>query len=393
LLYLYLGISRLGGTAIKMNLKLILCCCVVLLGTRASAFVSPARNARLVKFENALTTIRPSLLPPQVPATIAPAPLAAAAAEAPGSDDAMAAKLKVGGYFSLWYALNIGYNIYNKQVLNILPLPWIVGTIQLACGLLYFVPLWLSGIRKAPKLSAENIKTLSPVAAMHTAAHITAVLSLGAGAVSFTHIVKAAEPLFTSACGAVFMKEIFAWQVYATLLPVIFGVGLASLKELSFSWVAFGNAMGSNLASALRGTFAKQAMSKPQGENMNAVNLYSVLTCLGMCMLLPFAAVIEGPKLGAALKAATAVMPQKELAIKTLLSGLFYYSYNEVAFLALDSVNPVTHAVGNTIKRVVVILASVLFFGTQMTPLGTLGSAIAIAGVLLYSLAKNKFKN
>mmetsp|Transcript_18025 Transcript_18025/g.23726 ORF Transcript_18025/g.23726 Transcript_18025/m.23726 type:complete len:227 (+) Transcript_18025:101-781(+) len=142
---------------------------------------------------------------------------------------AMQEKLKVGGYFGLWYALNIGYNIYNKQVLNVLPLPWTVGTAQLAAGLLYILPVWASGLRKAPKVSLENIKNLSPIAAMHTAAHITAVLSLGAGAVSFTHIVKAGEPLFTSAAGAIIMKEIFPWQVYATLMPVIVGVGLASI--------------------------------------------------------------------------------------------------------------------------------------------------------------------
>jgi hypothetical protein len=36
----------------------------------------------------------------------------------------------------------------------------------------------------------QNLKNLSPVALMHALAHITAVISLGAGAVSFTHIVK-----------------------------------------------------------------------------------------------------------------------------------------------------------------------------------------------------------
>lgn len=55
-------------------------------------------------------------------------------------------------------------------------------------------------------------------------------------------------------------------------------------------------------------------------------------------------------------------------------------SYNEVAFLALNSVAPVTHAVGNTIKRVVIILASVIVFKTPMTTLGATGSAIAIFG-------------
>ena len=75
----------------------------------------------------------------------------------------------------------------------------------------------------------------------------------------------------------------------------------------------------------------------------------------------------------------------------SLLAGAFYYLYNEVAFLALGRVNPVTHAVGNTIKRVVIIIASVIAFNTPISTLGVIGSAIAITGTLLYSLAKSKF--
>ena len=91
----------------------------------------------------------------------------------------MNARLKVGVFFSLWYILNIGYNIYNKRILNAIPLPWTIGALQLWVGLLYFVPLWITGIRKAPILSQDNVKNLLPVAFMHTAAHITAVISLG----------------------------------------------------------------------------------------------------------------------------------------------------------------------------------------------------------------------
>lgn len=52
-----------------------------------------------------------------------------------------------------------------------------------------------------------------------------------------------------------------------------------------------------------------------------------------------------------------------------------------------------TDAVGNTIKRVVIVLASVAYFRTPMRPLAILGSTIAILGTLLYSLAKNYFPN
>mmetsp|Transcript_24654 Transcript_24654/g.62745 ORF Transcript_24654/g.62745 Transcript_24654/m.62745 type:complete len:81 (+) Transcript_24654:3-245(+) len=74
------------------------------------------------------------------------------------------------------------------------------------------------------------------------------------------------------------------------------------------------------------------------------------------------------------------------------MAGAFYYLYNEVAFLALGRVNPVTHAVGNTIKRVILILFSVVRFGTPMTSQSIIGSSIAVAGVFAYSIAKTMFK-
>jgi len=63
-----------------------------------------------------------------------------------------------------------------------------------------------------------------------------------------------------------------------------------------------------------------------------------------------------------------------------------------VAMYALDAVHPITHAVGNTIKRVILILFSVIRFGTPMTQQSIIGSTIAIAGVFAYSVAKTAFK-
>jgi solute carrier family 35 protein E1 len=73
------------------------------------------------------------------------------------------------------------------------------------------------------------------------------------------------------------------------------------------------------------------------------------------------------------------------------ISGFLYYLYNEVAFLALSEVAPVTHAVTNTVKRVVIILASVLVFRNPVSKLGAIGSGIAILGATLYSFAKSKY--
>jgi len=216
-----------------------------------------------------------------------------------------------------------------------------------------------------------------------------------AGAVSFTHIVKASEPVVSAALSAVFLREVLPIPVYLSLLPVIGGVALASLKELSFTWLAFSTAMMSNVASASRAILSKTFMSgKPIGENLDAVNLYAMLTIMSFALLLPVSLAVESPAaIQAAWNAAVASgTSPAELAKMVSLSGMFFYLYNEVAFLALNEVAPVTHAVGNTIKRVVIILASVVVFRNPLSGLGALGSAIAIFGTLLYSLAKNKFK-
>jgi solute carrier family 35 protein E1 len=70
------------------------------------------------------------------------------------------------------------------------------------------------------------------------------MMSLGAGPVSFTHIVKALEPFFSAVVSAVVFGKWMHPMVYATLIPVVGGVAYACLKERSFSWLAFWTAMG-----------------------------------------------------------------------------------------------------------------------------------------------------
>lgn len=301
-------------------------------------------------------------------------------------------QLKVGGLFGLWYALNVFYNIYNKRVLNMVPeLTYTVAFLQLFLGLGYVLPVWGSGARKAPELNTDEIKTLMPVAVLHCLTHLGAIVSLGAGAVSFTHIVKAAEPAVSAGLSAVFLKQFLPLPVALTLIPVMGGVAIASLRELSFSWLAFGGAMISNFASAGRGIVGKMQMGKSVGKNMNAANLYAVMTIISSILCLPLALALEGANILPTLAKIKEAGLINTLYMQTLASAVFYYLYNEVAFLTLDNVAPVTHALGNTIKRVVIILASVVWLGSTMTAQGAFGSSLAIGGVLLYSLAKAKF--
>jgi solute carrier family 35 protein E1 len=320
-------------------------------------------------------------------------------------------------YVALWYALNIGYNITNKDLCNGFPLVWTVGTTSLGVGLLYVVPLWATGLRAAPKLAGDDYITIAVIALLHAIGHFGAVVSMSLGAVSFTHIVKAAEPVFSTVLSGLLLDKWSPWQVNLSLVPVILGVVIASVTisfnpfsvELGdFNVAAFSGAMISNVAFALRSIYMKRMDDTPdkkkkcRDKKLTADNIYAVYTIFAFFMSIPLALYIEGSALGDLL--ATAATPKFEtpslsnvffggnaflqIAELHLVTGLFFYMYNEASSLALGNLDGVAHAVCNTVKRVVIMIAMSMF-DKPLTAQKWAGAGIAIGGTLLYTLVKN----
>ncbi len=271
-----------------------------------------------------------------------------------------------------------------------------IGTIQLGIGALYASLLWITGLRAAPKLTAKGKEICTKVGIYHGSGQLFSIVSLGAGPVSFTHIVKALEPFFSAIVSALVFGKWMKPQVYATLIPVVGGVGYACLKERSFSWLAFGMAMASNISFALRAVVSKQGMVNYIGENMTSVNLFAVVTTAAFFLCIPAAVISEKTILLDLWQKATvgkdAVTTSPELMKTLVFSGLFHYLNNEVMYLALSNVHPVTLAVGNTMKRVFIMVASVLVFRNPVSLQAGIGAGIGISGVLLYSLTKQYYE-
>ena len=264
-----------------------------------------------------------------------PMEVAVVEAVAPPKEDALFETLKTGSFFALWYLFNIINQIYNKKALNALPIPYTMAALQLFVGIPYCLLLWTSGLRKTPKLSMANVRTLAPTALLHLGTHLGAVVSLGAGAVSFTHIIKASEPVVSAALSALLLGAFSSLPTYLTLVPIVGGVALASLKDLSFTWVGFIAAMLSNLSSALRAIYSKKAMGPDVavGENMGEANLYGVLTIFAFLAMVPISLLVEPPAAVAATvsSALAAGHSARYLWTCSILSGFFFYLHTRHA--------------------------------------------------------------
>ncbi|NP_001312838.1 triose phosphate/phosphate translocator, non-green plastid, chloroplastic-like [Nicotiana tabacum] len=313
-------------------------------------------------------------------------PEISAGEEEPPKSKPLADTLVLGSLFGLWYIFNIYFNIYNKQVLKTFHYPVTITLAQLAVGTILVIFMWTSNLYKRPKISGAQLAAILPLAVVHTLGNLFTNMSLGKVSVSFTHTIKAMEPFFSVVLSAMFLGEFPTLWVISSLVPIVGGVGLASLTEASFNWAGFWSAMACNLTNQSRNVLSKKFMVRKE-ESLDNITLFSIITIMSFILLAPFAFFMEGVKFTPAYLEASG-LNVNQIYTRSLLAALCFHAYQQVSYMILERVSPVTHSVGNCVKRVVVIVTSVLFFRTPVSPINTIGTGVALAGVFLYSRVK-----
>lgn len=68
-----------------------------------------------------------------------------------------------------------------------------------------------------------------------------------------------------------------------------------------------------------------------------------------------------------------------------LVNGICYYTYLQFSWVVLMKVKVVTHAVGNSMRRPVVLVCSVIYFKNEITLINAAGILCAFVGVVFYT--------
>ena len=105
-----------------------------------------------------------------------------------------------------------------------------------------------------------------------------------------------------------------------------------------------------------------------QQNKLDGINLFALLSIISFFYTLPVAIAVEGLRggvwqWGPLWNQAVATLGQAQFYKLMAAAGLFYHLYNQASYMVLDQgISPVTFSVGNTMKRVAVVVSSVLFF-------------------------------
>ena len=284
------------------------------------------------------------------------------------------------------------FNIYNKQLFSVFKFPLTTTLVQFLIGSLLSLLFWATGIVKRPgaQFDMEFMRNVAPLALIHVVGNVLTNISLGLVAVSFTHTVKAAEPFFSALFSFMFLGDVPSIPVLLTLVPIVGGVVIASASEASFNWGGFLSAIASNITFQSRNVLSKKLMIKKSNVGIDKMSMFQILTIMSFVILLPLAILIEGvPALPSSLVSMglTSVAVDKVYE-RLFIAGLCFHGYQQLSYLILSRMSPVSHSVGNSCKRVAVIVASLLWFRNPISLQNAIGTGMALTGVFLYSQAK-----
>ncbi|CAF0803115.1 unnamed protein product [Didymodactylos carnosus] len=253
-------------------------------------------------------------------------------------------------------------NIIVKALLNEFPFPFTITLVQLLSIWVYSIPLLKIWHVPQPDYLHQNriyyFKIIIPLSVGKFLAQLSSHVSIWKVPVSYAHTIKATMPLFTVILTRVILGEKQSFPIYASLIPIIIGVVIATATELSFNMVG--------LISALLSTFGFSLQNIYSKKSLKDISIHH------LALLVILAKISSSLKIIAYL----------------FIDGILNFIHNVVAFTMISLVSPLTYSIANSSKRIVVIGASLFLFRNPITNTNLIGMITALFGVFMYNKAK-----
>jgi len=323
----------------------------------------------------------------------------------------------------MWYATSILTNTSSKAILTALPRPVTLTIMQFLlvsfwCVFLSWLakrnrtlrealPVLKNGIRKPNK---DIIMATLPLTAFQIGGHILNSDAMSRIPVSLVHTIKGLSPLMTVFAYRAFLQIRYSTPTYLSLIPLTLGVILACSASFKGNLVGLTYAFGSAILFVTQNIVSKtifneaakaEADGTPIGRRKpDKLNLLCYSSAMALLITFPIWLWSEGLSIAADyfhdgsidLRQKPGSLDHGALAAEFVFNGTFHFGQSLVAFVLLGMVSPVTYSVASLIKRVVVIMFAIVWFGNPMTTVQGLGFGLTFVGLYLYDRTSDAAK-
>ncbi|KAL5149744.1 UDP-galactose transporter 1 [Glycine soja] len=178
-------------------------------------------------------------------------------------------------------------------------------------------------------------------------------------------------------------RKYFDWRIWASLIPIVGGILLTSVTELSFNAFGFCAALLGCLATSTKTILAESLLHGYKFDSINTV--YYMAPFATMILAIP-ALLLEGN--GVLEWLSTHPYPWSALII-IFSSGVLAFCLNFSIFYVIHSTTAVTFNVAGNLKVAVAVLVSWLIFRNPISYLNSVGCAVTLVGCTFYGYVRH----
>ncbi|KAK3328432.1 triose-phosphate transporter family-domain-containing protein [Cercophora scortea] len=278
--------------------------------------------------------------------------------------------------------------------LTILFNKWLIDTrgfrypVILTCWHLVFATLATQILARTTKLldGRHNVKmtgrlylrAIVPIGLLYSASLVCSNVVYLYLSVAFIQMLKAAAPVAVLFVAWAWGVESPSMQKLLNILLIVFGVGLASFGEIDFSLAGFLFQLGGIIFEAMRLVLIQVLLSE-DGQKMDPlVSLYYYApVCAAMNIII--AVVSEAGTFNPAdlAKAGYGIL---------VLNAMVAFMLNVSSVFLIGQTSSLVMTLTGILKNILLVVVAVLIWHTSITSLQLLGYAIALAGLVYYSV-------
>ncbi|KAG6776083.1 hypothetical protein POTOM_019586 [Populus tomentosa] len=286
-----------------------------------------------------------------------------------------------------WWGFNVTVIIMNKWIFQKLDFkfPLSVSCIHFICSSIgAYVVIKVLKIKPLIVVEPEDRwRRIFPMSFVFCINIVLGNVSLRFIPVSFMQTIKSFTPATTVVLQWLVWRKYFDWRIWASLVPIVGGILLTSVTELSFNMFGFCAALFGCLATSTKTILAESLLHGYKFDSINTV--YYMAPLATMILGLP-AILVEGSGVINWFYTHEAVWSSL---IIILSSGLLAFCLNFSIFYVIHSTTAVTFNVAGNLKVAFAVLISWMIFRNPISAMNAVGCAITLVGCTFYGYVRH----
>lgn len=286
-----------------------------------------------------------------------------------------------------WWGFNVAVIIMNKWIFQKLDFkfPLTVSCVHFICSAIgaYLVIKVLKLKSLIMVEPTDRWRRIFPMSFVFCINIVLGNVSLRYIPVSFMQTIKSFTPATTVFLQWLVWRKSFDWRIWTSLIPIVGGILLTSVTELSFNTFGFCAALFGCLATSTKTILAESLL---HGYKFDSINTVYYMAPYATMILAPPALLFEGAGVVEWLYTFPSVVPSMLL---IFCSGVLAFCLNFSIFYVIHSTTAVTFNVAGNLKVAVAVTFSWLIFQNPISAMNALGCGVTLVGCTFYGYVRH----